>query len=157
MTNPSKRSASGAMLRAMGWGGGWGRVSSHPPPTARPHLRPISATLCRSQLDSFCLQSELRSSGDHIMWFMVCGVNYGNTDLPFTSHQTDNCPLSCCCDRRSRRRAWSRDCLDAGSQMFGRGAKCVNAAPTIKRRNLTTSFFIYLPPPHPWNVMTIPS
>lgn len=28
------------------------------------------------------------------------GVNYGNTDLPFTSHQTDNWPVSCCYDRR---------------------------------------------------------
>lgn len=24
-----------------------------------------------------------------------CGVNYGNTDLPLTSHQTDNWPVSC--------------------------------------------------------------
>lgn len=26
-------------------------------------------------------------------------MNYGNTDLPFTSHQTDNWPVSCCYDR----------------------------------------------------------
>lgn len=28
------------------------------------------------------------------------GVNYGNTDLLFTSHQTDNWPVSCCYDSR---------------------------------------------------------
>lgn len=28
------------------------------------------------------------------------GVNYGNIDLPFTSHQADNWPVSCCYDRR---------------------------------------------------------
>lgn len=28
-----------------------------------------------------------------------CGVNYGNTDLPFTSYQTDNWAVSCCYDR----------------------------------------------------------
>lgn len=55
------------------------------------------------------------------------GVNYGNTDLPFTSHQTDNWPVSCCYDRRRRRgsggggggKQHCRACLDVPMQANG--------------------------------------
>lgn len=47
------------------------------------------------------------------------GVNYGNTDLPFTSHQTDNWPVSCCYGRGARRlsRLFAR--TDAGGRRTG--------------------------------------
>lgn len=49
------------------------------------------------------------------------GVNYGNTDLPFTSHQTDNWPVSCCYDRRRGAGALSRlfTCSDAVERQIG--------------------------------------
>lgn len=48
-----------------------------------------------------------------------CGVNYGNSDLPFTSHQTDNWPVSCCYDRR-RGPEDCNACLHALAQADGR-------------------------------------
>lgn len=48
-----------------------------------------------------------------------CGVNYGNTDLPFTSHQTDNWPVSCCYDRR-RGPEDCNACLHALAQADGK-------------------------------------
>lgn len=47
-----------------------------------------------------------------------CGVNYGNSDLPFTSHQTDNWPVSCCYDRR-RGPGDCNACLHALAQADG--------------------------------------
>lgn len=47
------------------------------------------------------------------------GVNYGNTDLLFTSHQTDNWPVSFCYD--SRRRPGDRHtCLHVLTQADGK-------------------------------------
>lgn len=48
-----------------------------------------------------------------------CGVNYGNSDLPFTSHQTDNWPVSCCDDSR-RGPEDCNACLHALAQADGR-------------------------------------
>lgn len=52
------------------------------------------------------------------------GVNYGNTDLPFTSYQTDNWPVSCCYDRKRRGgegggKQHCRACLDVPMQANG--------------------------------------
>lgn len=47
------------------------------------------------------------------------GVNYGNTDLLFTSHQTDNWPVSCCYDGR-RGPEDCHACLHALTQADGK-------------------------------------
>lgn len=47
------------------------------------------------------------------------GVNYGNTDLLFTSHQTDNWPVSCCYDSR-RGPEDCHACLHALTQADGK-------------------------------------
>ena len=50
------------------------------------------------------------------------GENYGNTDLPLTSHQTDNWAVSCCYDRR---RGWEHchPCLHVVLQANGKHDK----------------------------------
>lgn len=71
------------------------------------------------------------------------GVNYGNTDLPFTSHQTDNWPVSCCYDRRWRggegKGGWDkqhcRACLDV--RMQANGSRLISDAACDPRGGVT--------------------
>lgn len=88
-----------------------------PPPV------PIRAILYGSEVVVFCIQSEQHSQlpvqrrSYNVIY--GSGVNYGNTDLPFTSHQTDNWPVSCCYDRR-RGREHCHACLHVLMQANGK-------------------------------------
>lgn len=67
------------------------------------------------------LHSALASSSCRGSYKVIygCGVSYGNTDLPFTSHQTDNRPVSCCYDS-GRGPEDCNACLHALAQADGR-------------------------------------
>lgn len=72
---------------------------------------PPSITLHTSGSLVFCIHEQLGVQRRSYNVIYGSGVNYGNTDLPFTSHQTDNWPVSCCYDRRRGVRSLS--CLFA--------------------------------------------
>lgn len=77
-----------------------GKTTSLKPPPV-----PVSAILYSSELVVFSAvrvnsTRQLPVQGRSYNVIYGSGVNYGNTDLPFTSHQTDNWPVSCCYDRR---------------------------------------------------------
>lgn len=80
-----------------------------------------SITLHASGSLVFCIHEQLRVQRRSYNVIYGSGVNYGNTDLPFTSHQTDNWPVSCCYDRRRGVRSLSRlfACCTEGERQTG--------------------------------------
>lgn len=84
-------------------------------------IAPPSSTLHISGSPVFRIREQLGVQRRSYNVIYGSGVNYGNADLPFTSHQTDNRPVSCCYDRRRGVRSLSRlfACCTEGERQTG--------------------------------------